>query len=328
VRADYPQARDWAEHLRAGAERAQDQTFQMIAERGLGVVAFHTGRFDDATGLLRQALDSYDQDRHLPLAYVHGYDHAEICSVFLSFALWIKGDLAAATDVGAFSISHSRRIGHMHSLTQALVFQSMLSALRGDATAALDLAQEAEGIAARQGFGAMLGVARFFDLLGRLMALGRPATAGEVSALHARWAEFRQSNPYNYLAISGTLLAAVCLDAGAYDEAEAALAEAEAIQNHTDEVFARPELMRQRARLLAARGDRAASVAALQDAYGAAVAMAAGSFRLRLACDLVDADPSPAALARLQEALDGLASRDTGWDVSRAQSLLGASVSA
>lgn len=328
VRADYPKARAWAERLLDTAQSMQDQTFQMIAQRGLGVVLFHTGSFEEAASRLGQALDSYDEARHLPLAHLHGYDHAEICSAFLSFNLWIKGDLAGAAEAGAFSISHSRRIGHMHSLVQALVFQSMLAALKGDPGDSETLAHEAEHIAGKQGFAAMLGVARFFGLLGRLNATERPATAAELVALHARWEEFKQSNPYNYLALAGTLLASICLGAGELAQAEAALAEAEAVQDKSGEVFAKPELLRVRAKVLAAKGNGAASLKLLEAALATATAMRAGAFALRLACDLAEVAPSALAVSQVEKALGALTSTVDCRDVRRAQALLSAPVGA
>jgi class 3 adenylate cyclase len=328
VRADYPAARNWGESLRDAAEGAQDQTFQMIALRALGVVAFHTGALAEAESVLRQALDSYDVSRHLPLAHLHGYDHAEICSAMLSFTLWIKGDLAGAAEVGAFSISHSRRIGHMHSLVQALVFQSMLAALKGDTGATEAFSQEAEALAGKHGFASMLGGARFFDLLGRLTGLDRPAAEDEISALFAKWEEFKLANPFNYRPITGALLAAVCIRAKAFAHAEAVLAEAEAVQSRSGEIFAWPELTRQRARLMSALGEAEGSWSAFLAARAKGDEMGAGAFSLRLACDLAEAKPSPETFELVERALSALASVDDCWDVRRAHALLSAAVSA
>ena len=324
VRADYRAAGSWAQELEQVAALAQDATFRMFATRAMGVVALHTGSPVVAAERLRLALDSYDRERHLPLAFAHGYDHAEICAVFLSFALWLKGDLAGSAEVGAFSVSHSRDIDHAHSLAQALTFRAMLLALARDEVAALQAAREGADVGARYDLRAMHGVGEFLELAVHLACRDAPVTAEDTARLLARHDRFRAVNPYNYLPLSLALVADVLMRAGDLDAAAAMIAEAESVQDRTAEIWARPEVTRQKARLALARGQEATARALMLAALEDAASMGAVMLELRMACELATTD-SPQGKAQVAAALDRLASPDGGWDLCRAQSILGIS---
>jgi class 3 adenylate cyclase len=326
VRADYVQAGNWAARLSEEAQLSQDQTFRMIGTRGLGVVALHTGVLDQAAAALQQALDSYDEALHLPLAHVHGYDHAEICAAFLSFTLWLKGDPAGATKASAFSVSHSRRIDHKHSLGQAQMFRAMLTALANDGAAVLASAREAGELGRKHDLAVMRGASGFFVEAGQLMSRPEPPTAAELQSLRQRYQEFTQVNPYNYHPIAGMVMARLHLAGNAIAEADHVLRHAEAVQDRTREVFVRPELMRVRSNVLAAQGNTVAAGECLQAALQDAGEMGASMLELRIACDIAGSQPSPAALARVQSIRLRLVSEDGGWDFARCQALLGSPV--
>ena len=323
VGADYTQARSWALRLRDAAEAAQNQTFQMIATRALGVVAFHNGEFGKAEDLLRQALLAYDNSRHLALAYSHGYDHAEVSAAFLSLTLWVSGDLKGAAEIGEFSVEHSRRIGHMHSLAQALTHQALLHALAGNAGAAQGCAQEGMDISARYGLAAMQAINDLLGHLAGLMLQPGPPTAGDLDTLAARNAAFRAVVPEVYQPAIGVLLAGLYLKGNDPGRAEQALQVAATWQDRTGDQFVRAEILRLNARLMALRGEDAAARDALMAAFDAARSMGAWTFALRIACDLVEAGGSAAAHLRLQSARDRLiAGEPKGKDLARCDGLL------
>lgn len=323
VRADYRAAGSWAQELDHAAELAQDATFRMIAMRAMGVVALHTGSPVGAAGRLRQALDLYDRDRHLSLAFAHGYDHAEICAVFLSFALWLGGDLVASAEVGAYSIDHSRAIDHAHSLAQALTFRAMLLTLARDEAGARAAARESVEVGARFDLKAMHGVGEYLDLAAHLLCREQPVNVADAELLHERHGRFRAVNPYNYQPVSLTFLAEVFLRAGLADRAAAALAEAEAVQDRTGEIWTRPEVARQKARLALMRGDVSGARSLLSAALADAAVMGAVALELRVACELALPDGDEGARAIVAATLARLGQQDDGWDVRRAQSVLG-----
>lgn len=327
VRSEYAVAGEWAARLRETAALSQDRTFQMIGDRGLGVVAFHSGALAEAATLLRQALDSYDEATHLPLAHVHGYDHAEICAVFLSFTLWSMGDPAGAEAMSAFSVSHSRRIRHAHSLAQALAFRAMLGALARDTATAIASAQEAEEVSARHGLAAMQGAGVFFRLVGHLLQQDSPPDAAGLTDLRDAHAQFQRFNPYNYGPLTSSFLAALFLRAGETAAASLALDRAEALQERTGETWTRAELMRLRAQVQVAQGGAGDAIRSLEAALQTAEAGGAMMLALRIACDLAELDPSPAARARLSALRGRMISVDGGWDDRRSQALLASGLS-
>jgi len=322
VRADYAAAGSWAERLHIRAILSQDQTFSMIGTRAMGVVALHTGAVEQAVSALQEALGGYDEALHLPLAHLHGYDHAEICAAFLSIALWIKGDPLGAETASAFSVSHSRRIDHKHSLAQALVFRALLKLIAHDGNAAAASAAEAREIGRKHGLAAMHGVSGFFSEAGQLLSRPEPPRSEDLQSLSEHLWEFRSVNPYNYHPVTGMLMAKLHLAGQATDAADEALCLAEAGQQSSNEIFVRPELMRIRSQLLAAQGDSAAAEESLMAAFRAAEEMGAVMLALRIACDMAEANPTPEALDRLKAVRGQLASEDGGWDLARCQALL------
>ncbi|WP_161957382.1 AAA family ATPase [Aestuariivirga litoralis] len=322
VRAEYAAAGKWAGLLHAKAEQAQDRTFRMIGRRGMGVVALHTGALAEAALALQEALDSYDEAQHLPLAHSHGYDHAEISSAFLSYALWISGDPVGGLAASEFSVSHSRRIRHHHSLAQALIFRSMLLLVAGDWQQCLAAAQECAELGRRHDLGVMRSAGGFFVMGVQLLMREAPPAAAEYAALNQKLADFRRMNPYNYQQVIGIVLAQLYLRSGSPAEADAALQQSEAVQNRTRETFLEPELMRLRAQILRASGEEGAARDALAAALQVAEKMGARMLALRIACDMAEADPSAETLARLAAARRKLTSQDEGWDLMRCQALL------
>lgn len=327
VRSEYTAAGGWAARLRETAALSQDRTFQMIGDRGLGVVAFHTSALAEAADLLRRALDSYDEAAHLPLAHVHGYDHAEICAVFLSFTLWSMGDPVGAEAVSAFSVTHARRIRHAHSLAQALAFRAMLRALARDTATAIASAQEAQEVSARHGLAAMQGAGVFFGLVGHQLQQDSPPDAAGLAELREAHGTFQRFNPYNYGPLTGSFLAALLLRAGETAAASQALDRAEELQERTGETWMRPELMRLRAQVQAAQGGAGDAIHSLEAALQTAEDDGAMMMALRIACDLVALDPSATARARLSELRGRMISADGGWDDRRSQALLASGLS-
>jgi hypothetical protein len=322
VRAEYFVAGKWAELLSERAAQAQDSTFRMIGRRGTGVVALHVGSLTQAMAALQEALDSYDEARHLELAYAHGYDHAEICSGFLSFARWISGDPVGGQSASDFAVAHSRRIAHMHSLAQALVFRAMLMSLAHDWDESLAAAREAEAVGRQYDLAVMYTASHFFSVAARLSASPAPPDVAGLKALRQSFAEFKRVNPCNYQQVCGLLLVSLQLRAGDVAEAEAALLQAEDMQARTRETFLQPELLRMRARLLRARGDDAGAQHALATALQDATRKGATMFALRIACDMAEAAPSAEALARLLSVRGRLVSDDGGVDARRCEALL------
>ena len=317
VGADYPAAGQYARALTEAAQAAGHATFEMIGIRASGAVALHTGRFQPAADLLQAALARYNVDRHLRLAHAHGYDHAEICAVFLAFAHWMRGDLAAARRVSAFSVSHSRQIRHVHSLAQALAFQAMLGFLARDPENLGVSGLEARALGETHGLKQMAGFGMFWRHATNLLNRAGPPHAEDMAGLAEAFIAFSTVSRHNYGCICQLAFAEGFLRQGEIGEASRHLDRALAEETRTGETWTRTERLRLCAQLLAARGDPKAAEDALVAAHDEAVASGANTIALRIACDLAEHAPSPAARRRLTEASARIMSFDGGWDEQR-----------
>ena len=322
VGADYPLAQEYAQSLLETAQRSQDKTFVMIGTRAIGAVAFHRGEFSKAIKNLTVAFDQYDKKQHLPLTHAHGYDHAEICSAFLSMSYWMIGDLAQSHGFGAFSMEHSRKIGHAHSLAQAIAFQVMLGALARDSSELDAIGAEAAELAERFDIRVMGAAAKFFPYVTKLCVRPEQPRAADLQKLQTLYDEFVAVNPFNYGPLVSTLIAQAQLRAGQIDAAKSTLEKGAATETITGETWTASELMRVNANVLHAKGRNKPAHKLLQEAFVSADQIGAKTIALRIACDMAELHPCPEATQKVQDALSSMTSADMGWDIQRAHSIL------
>jgi class 3 adenylate cyclase len=322
VRANYPLAQEYAQTLLDTAWRCQDKIFVMIGTRAIGAVAFHRADQQTAMHNLGTALEQYDKDTHFPLAHAHGYDHAEICSAFLSMSHWIIGDLQKGREYGAFSIAHSREIDHAHSLAQAMAFRVMWGALARDGAELAAIGLEAAELGEKFDIRVMRAAAVFFPFVTQLCLRPKPPKPSELIELTQKAKDFRAVNPYNYGPLVASLIADVSLRAGDLDAADKALCEGAEIEARTGETWTAPELLRMRARLAAERGNLGIAQQLRREALETALTAGALTLALRILCDTVEADPSPTNTRSLQDAYSQMTSDDQGWDMTRAATLV------
>lgn len=322
VRADYPRAQDYAQALVRTAELTQDKTFVMIGTRALGAVALHRGDQSTAMQHLDKALGQYDREEHLPLAYAHGYDHAEICASLLSMSLWISGDLLRARQMGSFAIDHSRNIDHAHSLSQAISFRVMWGALARHGAELTRIGAEGIEVAETHGIRVMRAAARLFPYATELCLQPSPPDRDQLAELRPRIAEFRAANPFNYGPLQATVLAEVYLRAGDIAAADAVLREATETAARTGETWTSSEVLRMQARVAVARGDERTGARLRQEALDAARRTQATTITLRITCDMAEAERSPATVGAVRDALADMVSRDQGWDIARVEAIL------
>jgi class 3 adenylate cyclase len=321
VRAEYPKAEKHARALLEAAELSQSKTFVMIASRAIGAVAMHRGDQETGRQWLGAALEQYDVETHLPLAHAHGYDHAEITATLLSMSLWISGDLQRARQTAAFSIDHSRKIGHAHSLAQAVSFRVMCGAMARHADLS-NLAAEGLAVAEKQGIIVMRAAIRLFPFASDLCLQASAPSASDLAELDRRVQDFRAANPFNYGPLLAGVLADVYLRAGDVDAAEAELLDGMKTAARTGETWTSSELFRMQARVAAARNDDVTALGLRREALECAMRTQAFTIALRIACDAAEADPGPETMRAVQHALSRMVSLDDGWDVRRARALL------
>lgn len=322
VGADYRRAHSLAEALVTFASRTGERVFTMISRRALGQVALHVGRFEHAETELRAALDAYDEEQDLVLAYTHGYDHAEISAAFLAYALWMRGDLVAAREMSRFSVDHARKIAHAHSLGQAQAFRGMLAGLAVDDGDLVQAADDALDTADRFDIKLARGAGLTFGLVARVLARNEVPDAARLRALEAHMAELRRHNPYNYWPTVYGLAARVYLQAGEVDRAESCVAAALEDQERTGEVWTAPELDRLCAAIQRARGEVDAANRAAELAFDRAASIGSVTLALRIACDLVEFRGMDRDFAALRQVAARIVSDDDGWDMRRYRRLM------
>lgn len=321
VAADYRSAADWGAELSEVSQQTQDRRFSMVGRRAVGVVAMHTARFDEAETELRAALDAYDASKDMHLAIAHGYDHAEICGVFLSFTLWMRGDLQGARELSRFSVDHSRQIDHAHSLAQALSFRAMLAAIAAEGGEMAEAGTEAIDLGTRFDLKVMREAGWYFRESAWFLARGEALTPEQMAGLREAEAAFLKVNPDNYGPVAKSFMARILISSGKYDEAANELDKAVEKEAQTGEIWITPELTRIRALVTQAKGDSAGARELRQSAFDRAIETGAKTFALRIACDMVEADPSDETRNILIDAANNMVSLDEGWDVRRYERL-------
>ena len=255
------------------------------------------------------------------LAIAHGYDHAEICAVFLSFTLWMRGDLQGARELSRFSVDHSRQIDHAHSLAQALSFRAMLAAIAAEGGEMAEAGTEAIDLGTRFDLKVMREAGWYFRESAWFLARGEALTQEQMAGLREAEAAFLKVNPDNYGPVAKSFMARILISSGKYDEAANELDKAVEKEAQTGEIWITPELTRIRALVAQAKGDTSGARELRQTAFDRAIETGAKTFALRIACDMVEADPSFETRNILIDAANNMVSLDEGWDVRRYERL-------
>jgi predicted ATPase len=240
------------------------------------------GRFSDAAGHLRRAIELHDgADRHAQ-AYV--IDPGVACRAYLGRVQWVMGlpDQALASAEAAVALA--RRLPSPHSLALALTFAAIVHHLRLEPEQTLARAEEAEGLSRAQGMAQTLAFACMWRGWA-LTRLGR-ADAG-VAALREGLTSTRALGSEIARPLFLARLAEALADRKQVDEGLGLLGEALAAVARTGEGHDEAELHRLRGRLLAQRGGAAdESEAATRRALAIARGQQALGWELRAAQDL------------------------------------------
>jgi predicted ATPase len=180
-------------------------------------------------------------------------------------------------------IALARQIGHPFTLALALVFETVLHALRGDVADQQERAAEAIALSEEYGFPLFLGLARTLHAASRVAA-GEHEAAAEMGAGAAR-----SGGTGNLGGAPGLLsvLGDAYLAAGQLSEARAAVQGGLALAAQTGQHFMDAELHRLRGEIELAAGSAPADAEALfQRALEIARAQEAKSLELRAATSL------------------------------------------
>ncbi|MBI3249570.1 MAG: AAA family ATPase [Deltaproteobacteria bacterium] len=223
VRADNDTARELGEQLVRLARQQQDAVFLTEAHYALGTVLFYLGHFEEARLHMEQGLAHYDRRSHHLHADLFGQDPGVACHAQLAWILWVLGYPEQAEREGQAAVALAQELAHPFSLAFACHFLTALHQFQRDSQATQQGAEELVAFARAQAF-------PYWQVMG-LMLQGRElARHGKqepgitqirqgLAALHTVGTAIARTY---WLA----LLVEATSDSGAYEESNAALAEA------------------------------------------------------------------------------------------------------
>jgi predicted ATPase len=241
IRAELHPAFDLAQQLTSVAESVQDSGLLLEAHLAEGNSLFLFGKLIPALAHMERAIALYDPQKHHVHAFVYGLDPGVFCLARIAFLLALLGHLDQASQKMGEALALAHQQHHAFSLAVALVNGCGVQELRGEWAAMQQTSEAAIEICTERGFGSILGQAtehRGHALAeqGRIeegIELIRRGVAAQLATAAALFRPYRLCD-----------LAKAYGTAGRFEEGLAAVAEAIAIVEKTDERFCEAELHR------------------------------------------------------------------------------------
>ncbi len=204
------------DHLRAAADRQDDQNSRLIADMIALQVAFYSGQFDDAIRYCEAVDSGFGAADHRSLTNLYTIDLRLVSAVHRSIANWIQGssDEAAALAVDAERIARS--IDHPYSTAWTLTWGSTVYLLRGDHDALASRLDEGMALARKHGFSYIAAMARF---MGGWLQAQRGGLADGIAEMQSGLTDFQATGAGIVVPYFRTLIAESLGKAGRMDEA-------------------------------------------------------------------------------------------------------------
>ncbi|MGY2487947.1 adenylate/guanylate cyclase domain-containing protein [Cupriavidus sp. CP313] len=246
VHAELRTARELAGQLLALAKEAQDPALLVQAHRALGANLSYLGELAPARAQLEQAMALYDPRQHRSHGFIYGLEPGVQGLALIAMDLWLLGypDQAWARSQEALNLIQTP--AHPSDSADALLAAAEVRLLRGEVQPAQDLAQALVALATD--YGLPYGLACGTILSGSALAANGHVEEGidliqkGLSAYRATGAELLRTH---FLA----LLAETCARAGQVEAGLAAVAEALATVERTEERMHEAELHRIKGKL-------------------------------------------------------------------------------
>ncbi|MCY1253829.1 TOMM system kinase/cyclase fusion protein [compost metagenome] len=254
VHAELRAARELAGQLLALAKEAQDPALLVQAHRALGANLSYLGELAPARAQLEQAMALYDPRQHRSHGFIYGLEPGVQGLALIAMDLWLLGypDQAWARSQEALALTQAP--AHPSDSADALLAAAEVRLLRGEVQPAQDLAQALVALATD--YGLPYGLACGTILSGSALAANGHVEEGidliqkGLSAYRATGAELLRTH---FLA----LLAEACARAGQVEAGLAAVAEALATVERTEERVHEAELHRLKGELTLLEAGRA-----------------------------------------------------------------------
>ncbi|TDF62673.1 adenylate/guanylate cyclase domain-containing protein [Cupriavidus sp. L7L] len=252
VRAELRIAREFAEQLVALAEEAQDPALLIQARRALAASLFCLGELTPARTELEQAIALYNPSKHRSHAFFYGLEPGVQGLALIAMDLWLLGypDQALARSLESLALAQTP--SHPSDSADALVFAAEVRLFRREAQPVNDLAQALLALSTQ--YGLPFGLACGNILSGWALAHSGRATEG-VDMIQRGLGAYRATGAELWRTHFLALLAEACAKADQADRGLAALDEALALADQTEERVYEAELHRLKGELtILARG--------------------------------------------------------------------------
>jgi predicted ATPase/class 3 adenylate cyclase len=270
----------------AEAERIGDRGAICLSHRALGTTYVQLGDFAAGRRHLERAHALYDPALHAGLRYQYGQDIGAAAACYLCWALWHLGYVDQAAKIAADAIEHADAVSHPHTLVYTICHaRGMLDIFRRRPTDTRTYARFVVSLCAEHGF-------PFWGAGGRILDGWATISKGRI---YEGLMELRQGlNAWRHhtgarlwLPIFLALQAEGYAKAGESDKALRLIDEALAVSDETGERWALAEVLRMKAALLLAVGEKADAIEALLvRSLEIARQQQARCWELRTACDL------------------------------------------
>lgn len=232
------------------AEQTADPGLLVAAHQSMGTNLETLGALSPARDHYEQALALYDPQRHRGLTLLAGSDPGIDAGGMLSWTLWHLGYPDQALSRSQWANALARDLGHTNTSAILLAIHAFCLMLRGDLAAAQTQAEATIAFCAAQGVPTF--VASGLACLGWVHVRQGREEEG-LAQLRQGLADYEATGTLIYKSWYVVLLVDACRQAGQFEEGFAALADAFAFVEETDERVYEAELWRLQGELLLAQ---------------------------------------------------------------------------
>ena len=250
IRGELQPAFELAQQLVSLAESVQDSDLLVEAHLAQGNSLFLFGKLLPALEHFERAISLYDPQRHHVHAFVYGLDPGVFCLGRSAWLLQLLGhpDQASKRMAEALGLAHGQ--SHAFSLAVAIMHACPIHGLRSEWLALQQQAEAAIAVCGEQGFASILAQATMY----RGDALAQQGQAEEGIALMREGMDAQLATGASlFRPLFLCFLAKACATAGRFEEGLAAVEEANAIVEKTDEGYYVAELHRLKGELVLGR---------------------------------------------------------------------------
>jgi predicted ATPase len=328
VRGELRRCEELAADLSSRAQGQPDPALALVAHNVLQQPLFHLGEFAAARRHQEQGLALYDLPRHRTLTAVYGEDPGVGCLVYGAATLWFRGYPDQAVRSVQASLSLAEELGNPFNVAQALYYGAFTHLCRRDAGRVQELVGLLTALCREHGFALLLAGGQVLSGWG-LTWQGRMDEG--IDLMRQGLADWQATGALSHRPFHLALLAEALGRGARVEEGLAALDEALALADRTEERFWEAELCRLQGGLCAARAEtepsrRGDAEAWFRRALDVAGRQAAPSLALRAAMSWARLNRQPRRLAepgeRLAQAYAGFTEGFDTLDLQEAKALL------